>query len=379
MIAFCALHRLVFRQLPVNLKSWGVLPLWDLKMKHLFFALFALLFWALPLSAQNYPDYSEVYVNDFAALLSEKDEEKLRGILKELRAERGIEFAVITINSMSNYDYQGEIEPFATGLFNYWSIGDAARNDGVMMLVSRDDRKMRIEVGSGYGSSKDRVMKDIIEDDTLPYFRRDEYSKGILRGAEAVILNLTGSRPGEYDASPKEKAFNKIKRFIDRIGDWIWAIVVPLLYFPINAYRRWRRYRPKICPVDGTEMQLIEEAWDDDHLKEGQIAEERLKSVDYDVWQCDDCSHLTIEAYRAWFTRYGACRSCGYRTLEGDETIEIAATTSSTGLKRIDYTCHHCGDAWSVKRVISKKSKSPSSSGSFSGGSSSGGGASGSW
>jgi uncharacterized protein len=331
--------------------------------------------------AQSYPDYSEVYVNDFADLLTADQEDEIRGKLTGLRQNRDIEFTVVTIDNMSDYGHSGAIEPFATGLFNRWGIGNANRNDGVMMLISRYDRKMRIEVGSGYGNIKNAAMKAIIEDVILPQFRKDNYPAGISNGVDAVILDLTGSWPGEYEAGPVKKLWRGLQRLISSLGGWIYAIIAPLLLLPVKIYRRWRRSSPRICPIDQNKMSRLDEDLDDEHLKQGQITEEWLKSVDYDVWECPKCDHVTIEAYRAWFTRYGACRTCGYRTLEGETTILEHATTESTGRKRIDYDCHNCQDHYSQIKIISRKSKSSSSSSSssFGGGSSSGGGASGSW
>jgi len=341
----------------------------------------AIVLWCHTAIAQSYPNYRHAHISDLAALISEEEEAQLRANLIELQEKFDIEFKVITINSMSDYGHSGAIEPFATGLFNHWGIGDAERNDGIMMLIARSDREMRLEVGSGYGTSKNDVMQAIIDEDILPYFRRDLYSRGILRGADAVILHLTGNRPGEHDASTTRKAFNAIQRFIDWLGDWLWAIITPLAYIPIRGWFTWRRTKPRICPVDGSKMTRLDEEWDDHHLQKGQITEESLKSVDYDVWTCGECDHVTIEAYKSWFTRYGACRTCGYKTLEGKTTIIEEATYSSTGQKRIDYDCHNCADHYVGFHTIPMKTKSSSSSssGSSGGGSSSGGGASGSW
>ncbi len=347
-------------------------------MKYVLAVVFAALT-AISTQAQTYPDYTEIYVNDLAGLLPEQDEDRIRDKLKELRVARGIEFTVVTINRMSDYGHQGGIEPFATGLFNYWAVGNAERNDGVMLLVARYDRKLRIEVGSGYGVSKNAPMQRIIDEEIVPSFKRDDYVTGIEDGVDAVIFDLTGSFPGEYDANLAQKALSRGRRFLDWIGGWIFVILAPLLGFPVQAYRRWQRNKPRICPNDGSRMERLDEGWDDKHLQKGQITEEELKSVDYDVWQCPKCDHVTIEAYKAWFSRYSACRSCGYKTVEGDTEILQAATTASTGTKRIDYHCLNCDDRWSVTRIIPRKSSSSSSSGSFGGGSSSGGGASGSW
>lgn len=347
-------------------------------MRHFLFLVFAV--WVpIVVQAQTYPDYTETYVNDFADLLSDVDEDRIRDKLIELREKKDIEFTVVTINTMSDYGHSGAIEPFATGLFNYWGVGDAQRNDGVMMLIARFDREMRIEVGAGYGARMNKPMQIVIDSNILPYFRRDDYIGGIEEGVDEVILELTGRYPGEYEKSTAGHLWGRVMDLIHGLGNWLGVILAPFLFIPFQAYRRWKRNKPRICPRDGSEMERLDEEWDDNHLQGGQIKEEQLKSVDYDVWDCPKCNHVTVEGYKAWFSQYGACRSCGYRTVEGDTTILKAATTSSTGKKRIEYHCHHCQDRWSVTRTIPKKSKSSSSSGGFGGGSSSGGGASGSW
>ena len=129
-------------------------------------------------------------------------------------------------------------------------------------------------------------------------------------------------------------------------------------------------------------MVLLDDFAEDLHLTESQNLEEQLKSVDYDVWRCESCGHVTVETYRSWFSGYGACPQCSFRTVEGEETITRRATRTRSGFKRIDYTCHNCGHTYSETRTIPKisdNSSSSSSSSSFGGGSSSGGGASGSW
>lgn len=350
---------------------------WPARLLSLLFVLIALAVSAL---AQDYPDYQEIHVNDFADLLTENQKEALRGKLAELRDKRGIEFTVVTISRMSDYGHTGALEPFATGLFNDWGVGKATRNDGVMMLVARFDRKIRIEVGAGYGSDKNVVMKKIIDDVILPDFRDDRYAEGISDGVDAVIHDLTGDWPGEIGASAWRKFWGGLGRLIETFWYIATAVGVALLALPVQIYRRWRRNKPRICPVDRSRMERLSEEWDDNHLQQGQITEEQLKSVDYDVWECPECQHRIIEGYKAWFSGYGACRSCGFRTVEGTTEIIQQATTSSSGLKRIDYYCHHCQDAYSVEKTIPKKSSSSSSgSSSFGGGSSSGGGASGSW
>lgn len=346
------------------------------------FSFLAAVFIATSAQAQSYPDYSELFVNDFANLLSSAQERDIRTDLQELRDKRDIEFTIVTIDLMSDYGHFGAIEPFATGLFNYWGVGDSSRNDGVMMLISRFDRKMRIEVGSGYGTRLNAPMKRIIDNTITPHFKDGDYPTGIAKGVDAVVYELTGEYPGEIDGTFAQKARGTVNRIIETLKWALAPVAVVLSGIAWWLYRRWSRYRKRRCPVDGTKMQLLAEHWDDKHLAKGERTEEELQSVDYDVWLCPDCEHLTIEAYKKWFSRFSACRSCNYKTLEGTTTILRSATTSRTGRKRIDYDCHNCSESYSVTKTIPKVSKSSSSSGgssSFGGGSSSGGGASGSW
>jgi uncharacterized protein len=227
-------------------------------------------------------------------------------------------------------------------------------------------------------------MKRIIDGKITPRFKDGEYYVGIRAGVDEVVFNLVGEYPGESDGSPLQKAKGWATRMFDAVKLLLWPIGAGLAGFGIWMWRKWVRYHPRRCPVDREHMILLAEHWDDKHLNEGERTEEKLKSVDYDVWYCEKCEHVTIEAYKSWFSRYSACRNCGYKTLEGTTTILHQATKSTTGSKRIDYSCRNCDEQYSVTKVIpmvteSSSSSSGGGSSSFGGGSSSGGGASGSW
>ncbi|MEO0905112.1 MAG: TPM domain-containing protein [Pseudomonadota bacterium] len=337
--------------------------------------------WVSTAFAQRFPEDTDFYVNDFADLLTDSEEEELRAVLDELYTERGIEFTVLTIKRMSDYGHSGSIESFATSLFNTWGIGDADRNDGLLLLVSHLDRQLRIEVGAGYGDTLNDPMGRVIDTKIVPNFRLDEYADGIQSGVEEVIYQVVGALPGNYDASPLQKAWIGVKRFITNFGWWLLAPFAVAAPYVARLIRRIKRNRPRICPTDGSRMRRYLEETEDDSLSPGQLMEEQLESVDYDVWYCDRCGHVTIEGYRAWFSRYGACRECNFRTVEGDSRVVKSATYSSSGLRRTDYHCHHCDARYSVTKTIPRKTKSSSSrsGGSRGGGRSSGGGASGSW
>lgn len=98
-------------------------------------------------------------------------------------------------------DLGGEaIEPYANRLFRAWGLGQAGENNGVLLLISRDDRKMRIEVGYGLeGTLTDLHSKLIIENDLVPAFRAGDFSGGIAKAVDDIVMVLEGN-PEELEA-----------------------------------------------------------------------------------------------------------------------------------------------------------------------------------
>jgi uncharacterized protein len=154
--------------------------------------LFFCLVIGLPAAAQqlSLPDYASITVNDYADLLDDSAEADISAQLDKLRKDTGIEMTVLTLESQSLYWKDMELEPFATSLFNSWGIGDKTRNDGILVLVLRTDRAMRIELGMGYGTEWDRTAADIIDRSFLPSFADGDYQGGIKTGVTDVIDSL---------------------------------------------------------------------------------------------------------------------------------------------------------------------------------------------
>lgn len=144
-----------------------------------------------PVSAQKYPAYTDNYVNDFASVISDTDKEFLGKQLKEFQEGTGVQIVVATINYISDYN-TGEqtIEDFAKNLFNSWGVGDKNTNNGILMLVAVKDRKVRIQLGSGYGAPHESQMQSVIDNNILPEFRSEQYSTGIVSGVRGIIITL---------------------------------------------------------------------------------------------------------------------------------------------------------------------------------------------
>lgn len=161
-------------------------------MKLIKMIILAVLFIGHSLIFAEYPNHVDDYVNDFASVMSSSSKKHVTKLFEKLEKQTGIEAVVVTIDSMSDYTYSTiSIEEFATNLFNKWGVGHKQTNNGFMILVAVKDRKCRIELGGAYGRRYDSVMKEVIDDDMLPYFKVNSYDVGILQGAQGVIEKVT--------------------------------------------------------------------------------------------------------------------------------------------------------------------------------------------
>ncbi len=138
------------------------------------------------------------YVNDFAGLLSQEEKTTLETTLSEFHTQYGGEIVVATVASLSGHS----VEFFANELFREWGIGEKNVNNGVLFLVAKEEREMRIEVGYGYeGVLTDARSSEIIRNTITPYFKQGLYGLGIMSGVRDIITTIT---TGEVPLSAKD-------------------------------------------------------------------------------------------------------------------------------------------------------------------------------
>jgi uncharacterized membrane protein YgcG len=148
---------------------------------------------AVVCAAKGYPRQQDPYVNDYAGVIVQQDLQRIRTMLVDFKQRSGVDTTVLTISSINDYGTGDKsIESFAHGLFNTWRIGDGDANKGVLLLAAVKDRKVRIELGKSYGHLYDGRMKEIIDQQILPAFKQNDYSRGILQGAQAVTRVISG-------------------------------------------------------------------------------------------------------------------------------------------------------------------------------------------
>jgi len=167
---------------------------------------------AVGYEAVEYPERpgDREFIADTAGLIGATDEADLRAQLDDLLTAKAIPIIVVTIRSLSLYDAGGmSIETYARMLFDHWGIGHekivvrgagvgreqtVPWNKGILLLVSVNDRKARIELGADWGHTKDRQCEQIMQEHIVPAFKRGDYAGGIRAGVDALDAMARGER-----------------------------------------------------------------------------------------------------------------------------------------------------------------------------------------
>jgi uncharacterized protein len=123
------------------------------------------------------------YINDYADILSASNKQQLESITKNLKQNTGAELAVAIVQSVAPLDSK----LYAVKLFEKWGIGEKGKDNGVLLLVALDERRVEIEVGYGLeGVLTDAMCGRILDSFAVPNFRKGEMGEGILQTSQAL-------------------------------------------------------------------------------------------------------------------------------------------------------------------------------------------------
>jgi uncharacterized protein len=155
---------------------------------HTTFAALALLIAALPVLALDFPALTGRVVDE-ANILDADSRAELTAKLADLEAKSTDQLVVVTLRSLQGTS----IEDFGVQLGRHWQIGQTGKNNGVLLIVAPNERRVRIEVGYGLeGVLTDAVSRLIIENSITPRFRAGDFAGGIRRAVDDIIQILTG-------------------------------------------------------------------------------------------------------------------------------------------------------------------------------------------
>jgi uncharacterized protein len=141
-------------------------------------------------------------VNDYAAMISPQARSAIEGKLKALEDTESTQIVILTVPSL-----EGEpIENFSIRVAEAWKIGQKGKDNGILLIVSKNDRKIRIEVGYGLeGRLTDLQSGRIINDVIKPAFKSGNVDEGFIAGVDALVASVKG----EYKAPPAKKVERK--------------------------------------------------------------------------------------------------------------------------------------------------------------------------
>jgi uncharacterized protein len=159
----------------------------------------ALLFLLPALAAALEVPYLSGRVVDEAGMIPMETRQRIESKLAQVETQTGIQVAVLTIESL-----EGEpLEDYSVRVAQTWKLGQKGKDNGVLLLIAEQDRKMRIEVGYGAEPVLTDLKSDQILDNVIrPSFRNGDFGGGIEKGVDAIITTLTG---GEVPAAPESQ------------------------------------------------------------------------------------------------------------------------------------------------------------------------------
>ncbi len=335
------------------------------------------------------------HLSDPDAILTAAARTEIDSTLSRVRRATSAEVAAVIVG-----DIDDDIDNFATRLYNSWGIGKKDNNNGVLILVARDARKAVIRTGRGSeGVLPDIVCARIMREKMFPAFREGDYDRGMVETVNAVADVITDpdaaaelqSRLKDNYRRDEVKPFRlyvffcvvlalsclaalmlKIHSLRDKspydkytaLEGWkaplliatAGGMLMPLIAsLPLLLLLRYWRNRPRKCPNCGHSMIKIDEVHDNDYLTPAQDAEERIGSVDYDVWTCPECNETDIFPFVNKSMPMTVCEKCHARTarLTADRIL-VQPTTAREGVGCKDYTCVNCHHIMSRRYPIAK-------------------------
>lgn len=329
------------------------------------------------------------YVSNPDGVLSESAVNALDRLLYQLMEQTSAEVVVVAVDKL---DPSMTAQQMALAIQSKWGVGKSDKNNGLVVLVARDDREAFILTGRGLeGVIPDVVAGRVYRDLMAPAFKSGDYDAGVVDGVTALAGIIAD--PANRDEILSSKANNMIEAPVSSEDLWTayqWFMAVLLIVMIIGgvyAFRSTRslplslryqklgsvavmlliggfltlgiglvvslifymsmrrlRTRARRCQRCGNKMKRLSEDKDNAYLTPSQDLEEQLKSVDYDVWLCPDCGEVEVIPFVNRRSTYRECSSCHARAavLSMDRQLRPATTRSEGAGERI-YVCRNCG------------------------------------
>lgn len=361
------------------------------------------------------------WVTDLTGSIPAASIAEIESTADRIERETGGQLTVVVVGTLNGK----EPRPFAAALFNAWGIGRAEQDDGVLIFVALADRRIEVLLGSGIDDSKrQRASDQIVQQVMVPRFKAGDPAGALVQGVAECARRIYGlaapavsapeappareaapapavALPRPVAAPPRVYPASSSSESVENETSSLWELgivagCVALAGLFVAWFFRAGLFGPRLCPSCKQPVVRLDERLDDAHLSPGEITEERLQSVDYEVWACPGCDQVTKLRRGRIFAGYRRCAGCNFITASQVTAVLQQATTAQGGLIQVDERCANCSYTESTthstprlahrtqpsRRSYSGTSTPRSSSPaprSFGGGRTSGGGSSGRW
>ncbi|OPY87078.1 MAG: hypothetical protein A4E72_01540 [Syntrophus sp. PtaU1.Bin208] len=230
---FAALKKIFSPQLKIPMNNFAkpeVLPIVKTRKRAILqFLLLLLSFSSITAFALNVPDHPTGRVTDLTGTLSSQEIASLDHKLDTFERATTNQIAVLLIPSLEG----DPLEDYSIRLAEKWKIGQKGRNNGVILLVVKNDRKIRIEVGYGLeGALPDGLAGAITRDEIAPRFRNGQFYQGVDAGTNAIMSAIRG----EYKPAKQKTAYSISV-------NWNWPGILIFVVFLILNLMDWIRRR----------------------------------------------------------------------------------------------------------------------------------------
>ncbi|HEY0073039.1 MAG TPA: TPM domain-containing protein [Abditibacteriaceae bacterium] len=344
----------------------------------------ALLFGVLPSGAetvQSIPNplrTNRSWVSDNANVIDAVHETQINRAIESFKNQTSGEIAVVTVQNTG-----GEVaKEFATELFNHWGIGKRGKDNGVLVLLVMENRRLAVETGYGVeGELPDGKAMALAREIAVPQFKQGNFGGGLLALTREYIQVLGGTLPAtnnsqgnpatsnpepvhrsapqtapqysppisnqpEFDRPYNSRSPRDSSPFDLVLGLFMLAMVpLGIGILGWGGFAVLKQLASRKCSKCGREMRRLDEQAEDKFLSSDQQFEERLGGLDYKVWECNGCGVCHIERSARWMSNVKECPRCHHYTLKVTSETVRQATYHSNGLRETTRSCEYpsCG------------------------------------
>lgn len=329
------------------------------------------------------------FIYDPDGYLSPETAEGINELILKARKSSTCQIAVAIVDNLDGMS----IEDYAYKLFNHWKIGAKDKNNGLLLLIAPKERAAKIEVGSGAeGVFTDISCAKLMRRRIVPLMKEGKVNQavfGAVNDIERALRNKDFAdelRSNNEDTtmrrietiSPRavlnfakyvvlcvflftlalfiidfagtrgKRNYRRAMTWRNHRGSYIWGTVLslgtalPIAFLAWLLYKRARN-KTEICDTCGSKMEKLSEDQDNDYLTPSQDFEEKLHTVDYDVWKCPQCGTIESFPYVEKQLKYKECPKCHTIAMNlAMAKVVVPATTKHAGRGEKVYQCQFC-------------------------------------